>query len=178
LDQVNAIPVVEVGELTESDDKVICKGENYHMDNSMHTNVVVLKEYKVLLRKEKFISDGKTVESQSDRLRLPCPEADRGCSTGDGTFLWTLPENTCGLQLVRQFNPVPVMKSYLLDHDLRILVNTTGITRLEGCDAELVKTNYPDLFLLSIDQSLEMNELEPGDLDIALEGKVARDYMT
>ena len=70
------------------------------------------------------------------------------------------------------------MKSYLLDHDLRILVNTTGITRLEGCDAELVKTNYPDLFLLSIDQSLEMNELEPGDLDIALEGKVARDFMT
>ena len=58
LDQVNVIPVVEVGELTEVNDKVICKGENAHMGNLMHTNVVVLKEYKILLRKEKYISDG------------------------------------------------------------------------------------------------------------------------
>ena len=41
------------------------------------------------------------------------------------------------------------MKSYLLDYDLKILVNTTSITQIEGCDVELVKTNYQDLFLVS-----------------------------
>ena len=43
------------------------------------------------------------------------------------------------------------MKSYLLDYDLKILVNTTRITWtwIEGCDVELVKTNYEDLFLVS-----------------------------
>jgi len=87
---VNVIPVVEVGELTAVNDKVICKGENAHMGNLMHTNVVVLKEYKILLRKEKNISDGKTIESQSNRIGLPCPVTDQSCSTCDGTFLWDL----------------------------------------------------------------------------------------
>ena len=52
--RVNIIPIIELGSLVEKDDHLVCTGETHHSGNTIHTNVVLLREYKVLLTKEGF----------------------------------------------------------------------------------------------------------------------------
>ena len=176
--QVNIIPIIELGSLVEKDDHLVCTGETYHSGNTMHTNVVLLREYKVLLTKEEFATDGTSTEVTTAKVSLPCPPSSNGCVTGDGTYIWTESTNKCNLQVIKEFKPTIVLSTYLLDTSQHILINNTGSTRLVNCDGELLKTNYPSIFLASLEQHVKLPDLDPGELELSVESRVARDFMT
>ena len=176
-DTWNIIPQVEKGSLFEDSDRVVCTGETYHSNNQIHTNVVVLKEYKVLIRREDFVSDGLTMEVKSASLSLPCGLKQNGCETGQATYIWDRKPNDCPLHIIREMKAQTTMNSYVVDESSKVLLNITGHTRLIGCDFELLKTNYPSLYLVEQSEKLSLPDLSPGELDIEMEGRIARDYI-
>ena len=175
-EELNIIPLVVYGALEEKNDKIICTGEDRHIGNTLHTNVVYLEEYRILIREETYAFSGDEVEVQTAGVRLPCNKEERGCETGTATFIWGSPKQRCPLQLVRRFKPAKVMGTYLLDVDSRILLNTTGVTRITNCPMELVKTNYKGLYLIDQGTTLALPDLDPGELELSIEFKIVSDY--
>ena len=173
----NIISQVERGSLIEGRDKVTCTGETYHSGNQIHTNMVVLKEYKVLIRKESFTTDGEAVEVKSAGLSLPCKVRQRGCATGTATYIWEPTDQECPLHLVREMRATSTMGSYLVDESSKILINTTGLTRLMGCEFEIIKTNYPELYLVEKANKVALPTLSPGELHLEMESRIAHDYL-
>ena len=100
----------------------------------LHTNVVVLKEYKVLIRREDFVSDGLTMEVKSASLSLPCGLKQNGCETGQATYIWDMKPNDCPLHIIREMKAQTTMNSYVVDESSKVLLNITGHTRLIGCE--------------------------------------------
>ena len=91
MDRTNIYPIVVVGSLKETADKVICQGEAMHYDNALHTNLVILREFHLTLRRESFRSDGKKLEALSVREQLPCSVQSRGCVTEERTYIFDPP---------------------------------------------------------------------------------------
>jgi hypothetical protein len=177
LDTVNIISQVERGSLQEVSDRIQCTGEDFHSGNRVHTNVVLMKEYKIILRREKYTTDGKVVEVKSEQISLPCGLKQGGCQTGVSTYLWERPETDCALHLVRPMRAVNVLNTYLLDEDSRILINITGKTRLLGCDRfEVWKTSFPHLYLVEA-ANVDLPVLSSGALSLEMESRLVHDYM-
>ena len=155
----------------EERDRIVCTGETYHSGNQIHSNVVVLVEYKVLIWHETFATDGEVVEVNSDSLSLSCQVKQRGCVTGDGTYIWEPPEHDCPLHQILEMRATTTMSSYLVDESTKVLFNVTGRTRILRCNVELIRTNYPRIYLIEQFDKIALPILSAGELD-------SRDYIS
>ena len=141
LDKVNVYSLITKGNLMEENDKIVCKGQPMHFKNKLHSNMVELKEYKLLITTETYVVENDVVEVESRHLQLPCKAMTAGCLTGDGTFTYSGKPNLCNLQYIRPVKVKPIMKSYLLDEENQILLNHTGTTKIMNCPFQLIKTH-------------------------------------
>ena len=174
----NIISFAEVGSLLEENDSVSCVGETTHINNKIHTNVVRLVTYKIIIMPVTYLVNDQKMEVVSEHIGLPCSYSEQGCVTGLGTFTWRLTKPDCPLENIRSFQPVKVLDTYLYDHDNKLLVNTTGRTKIPGCsDIELITTSYPDVFLAQQSHTAGLPALRPADLDIAVDYSMRDDYL-
>lgn len=177
LNTENVIAFTDVGRLEVKNDHIECTGENYHDGTTMQTNVVRLQEYKVVIRPETYIVNGGVIESRTDHVKIPCTVDSRACETAEATFVWKLPDGKCPLQLVRGFRPERVLSTFLLDKESGLFINTTGMTKIMGCEEELMKTNYKNLYVVDEEQ-LNLPALSPTEIDINVEGAIRDDFLT
>ena len=178
MSRTNVISFSEIGNLHEERDSVRCTGETVHIRNSIHTNVVQLVTYKIVLQPEKLTVRGSTVEVDSQHVKLPCPFESRSCTTGKRTYIWNTNQPDCALEKVKIFHPIRVMDTYLYDFEQKILINTTGNTKIPGCDdIDLETTTYADLFVSRSTQARLLQEVTSRDVDIVYDYKMSDDYL-
>ena len=178
LSRTNVISLSEIGNLHEERDSVRCTGETVHIGNSLHTNTVQLVEYKITLQPEKLTVKGSTVEVDSAHIKLPCDFERRGCVTGRATYIWSIEKPDCALERIKVFNPTRVMDTFLYDYDKKILINTTGNTKIPGCrDIELETTTYDNLYVSRSAQAKVLPEVANRDVDIVSDYKLSDDYL-
>ena len=66
LGQPAYIPATLKGALILSDDTISCLGESVRVKGTIHTNTVIMAEYKILIRPERFLISDSVVEAQDD----------------------------------------------------------------------------------------------------------------
>ena len=178
LNRQNIIKITEVGTLREVNDGVVCKGESVHIGNTMHTNVVQLAIYKVTARKEKYIIKQEEVEVKSEHLHLSCAYSKRGCISGEGTFIWEIPAHKCNLERIQTFNPIRIMDTYLYDFQGKLLINTTGTSKINNCgDILLTTTEYPDIYIANGNQVNNLPYIKPADLEITVDYRLRDSFI-
>lgn len=178
VDQTTFVQVASSGELLVRDDKVGCKGETVHTGNGLVDDILELVEYAVLVESEEYVAQGQMVESKSDHVALPCKLNTQGCETGSGTFLWDYTP-TCTLEKIQSFTGTRVMQTYLVDEEKAILLNITGnsMTPQECGSAKLLTTNYPEIFVAEVQDTLTWPSLHPADLHVSIQERVREDYL-
>ena len=141
----------DLGLIKDGDDKVSCEGEEYRIGRNIINNVLKVSQYKVTLKREKYMMDQKgRMEVSTDHMRLPrsCRFSQMGCQTSMKTYIWMPPESKCNYQQLRRTK----MKStgdYLIDDKNKILLKVLGKTPAPSkCPTStLILTEYPDIFL-------------------------------
>ena len=172
MNRVNIFPIVVIGSLKEESDSIVCTGENMHYKNALHTNLVILKEFHLTIRPEKFKTDFHTLESTSQHEQLPCSVRAGGCQTGRKTYIYQPPQENCRLQKIRTIKAKKTMNSYWVDAAKGIILNNTGVTRLPGCNFEIRKTQMDDLFLVNPEDAAKMIPLKSDEVEIDLETRM------
>ena len=172
------VSVTTVGELKEKNDAVGCRGEDVHIGSNLHHNVVVLKEFRILIQKEDFLLSEDIVEVISDHVRLPCSYSDMGCTTGRATYIWTQQNVHCNLEIIQNMKPSKVMNTYMVDHNIQCLINITGTATLSSCPMTLLKTDHPRIFLAETSEVISLPTIDPSEVDIALQGDIHLNYVS
>lgn len=178
IDSVNIIAVAEIGSLTEEQDSVRCVGETVHISNAIHTNVVQLASYKIIIQKEAMMAKGEEIEVSSKHVKLPCSFSRKGCATATATYIWEDTKPACPLEKIKTIKASHVMDSFLYDPDNKILINTTGMSKVPGCvDINLQMTGYHGLYISSSEQAKLLPLVTDRDIDIIKDYKMADDYL-
>ena len=93
------------------------------------------------------------MEALNDHIILPrtCTSNLGGCQVHDKTFVWKTVGHKCPLEGVRQIQVVRE-GTLLIDHTHKVIFNNTGVVPSPaGCPTtNLIKTEYPDLFLSTV----------------------------
>ena len=169
LNRENIIPIVEVGALWEEGDRIHCTGETLHEDNNIHTNLVILREYHVTVQEEKFLMGvDQSIEAVYKHEKLPCNLRAGGCVTGQHTYVFDVPKESCSLQYIRTTHVRPTRGTYLVDESLSLLFNQTKETRVTGCPFEVTATQFSGLYLAHINHKQAVQELSAANLEIDL----------
>ena len=169
----------ESGEIDPENNNVGCKGERKRVGNKILDGVLEVVEYRVVLQREEFLTEGDVVESTSDHVKLGgCPSSLGGCQTGQGTYIWDKVQD-CDLEIVQSFKPTGVLGSYLVDRSKKILINITGqALSPTGCgDINLKKTNYPDLYIIAPDEATHLRMVNPRDFKVNFQMEIREDYL-
>jgi hypothetical protein len=178
LDEISYLEVVEKGSLEEKDQSVSCLGEPMHIGGTLHTNMLVLSEYRVLIREESYLVSDGAVEAEGGHVRLDCMYSRLGCQTGDATYTWDLQNHPCPLEIVRTIEPKRTLKTYLIDHEAQFLVNTTGTTKYHLCPFSLIQTDHPTVFLAETSTVIALPPVSPSDVDTALQSQIHLNYLS
>jgi len=178
LDHVNIISLSEIGSLSEEQDSVRCVGETVHISNAIHTNVVQLASYKIIIQKEAMMVKGDEVEVSSKHVKLPCAFGRQGCTTATATYIWENTRPACPLEKIRTFRANRVMDSYLYDQETKILINTTGQSKVPGCtDINLQTTGYDGLYVSDSGPAKQLPLVTDRDVDITKDYQMAIDFL-
>ena len=178
LNRQNIIKITEVGMLSEVNDAVVCKGEDVHIGNNLHTNVVSMAIYKATVREETYIIRGEEVEVESEHLHLSCAYSKRECISGEGTFIWDFIPNRCTLERIQTFTPIKVMDTYLYDFNGKLLINTTGVTKINDCgDILLQNTEYEDIYIATSTQVNNLPNVKAADLEITVDYRLRDSFI-
>lgn len=171
------IDVEERGALLEEDNAVSCKGEDVHVDGLLHSNMLILSEYSVLIRVETFLIYQGKVEVKSESLSLDCPYADLGCVTGTRTYTWAHSDVQCPLRIVKSIHPSWVMDTFFIDHEEQFFINTTNIVKEQNCPFPLLATSHPSIFLALTSTVTDLPIIPAVELDLVLQTNTHLNYM-
>ena len=153
MDSENLIYSTPIGEFGESNHNIACEGQKVKIGGKIVESIVEMKQVKIILRKEKLRWKGKQGESQSEHVKLPrqCNIGDEGCETATRTYLWSLPENMCPLELVRDVQGRMEGNVFIDEKSLiRLEVKQPFTAEFLGCQSlELYKTQYENLFVMN-----------------------------
>ena len=177
LNEVAFLEIVEKGDLLEKNQAVSCTGEPVHIKGTLHTNIVELVEYRVLIRDESFLVSEDSVEAEGDHVKLRCPYRQLGCETGGSTYTWDVDNHPCPLEIVRTIEPRKTLGTYLVDHGVQFLVNTTGTTTYQSCPFSLTQTDHPNIFLAETSKVIALPAVAPADVDTALQASIHLNYL-
>ena len=121
---------------------------------------------------------GDEVEVNSKHVKLPCAFSRQGCTTATATYIWENTRPNCPLEKIRTFRANRVLDSYLYDQETRILINTTGNSKVPGCtDINLQMTSYEGLFVSSSEQAKQLPPVTDRDVDITKDYQMAIDFL-
>ena len=146
LDRVNYFALNTRGQLTPSTADVSCTGEDYHSNGVLHKNNLQVKYLQVILETEKFKIKGDMVETESSHLTLPCRASSEKCTTSTGTYLWSMPKQTCNFKVIQTLLMDEIQTTHLLSDSLQILINRTGPIST-NCDTQIYGTNLEDVYV-------------------------------
>ena len=162
----------DVGSIVVDDDgKLKCQGVTTQVAGIVVKDEVKLHEWRVSVRKVKFAAKDTTVEVVEDQLTLSCPEAERGCRTGQGTYYWGVQTGTqlCPLEFIRMVNVEKTTEGLVYDARDKVLLNITGSVTEAHCPQALYSaTNHPNI-LVSLGPTAnpqDYTQLESVELDL------------
>ena len=163
----NLIWADEVGLIKDQDGGVRCQGQQHRINGEIVEDILVLTQYRITVREEKFLIKGTQIESETAHLALPCQAHMEGCVTAEATFIWNRPEEKCMLQEVQAIRAAKV-DGWLIDRERKILLNMTGsITPPAECPMTVLhSTEYEDIYLA---ESGTFSPLEATNLRMDLE---------
>jgi len=125
-------------------------------NNVVDDYILDISQHKVLVTKEKFTVTSARIETESDHSLLPaiCTVDKSGCATGQGTYVWYTPHNSCSLEVVRT-TAMTTYRDYLVDKDNKIIIKkVSAMPAPSNCPSTLLyATEYNDLFITSGDIS-------------------------
>ena len=167
------------GEVKLVNDAVTCQGETVHIRGTIHANTVILAQHRVLIKEETYLVRDSAVEVESDHVSLDsCSYESRGCITGEKTYIWSLFDVPCNLQTIKNIRPKLTLKTYFIDHQEQLLLNTTGTTRLTGCPFSVTTTDHSNLFIAETTEIMSLPGVDPSEVEINLQTGVHLNYMS
>ena len=176
INRENIYPIVTVGSLREENDRIICQGQTIHENNRVHTNAVIMREYKLLVKQEDFTLDNEgRIESTFQHEKLPCSLGSGGCITGARTYVFNIPKEECPLQYIQTVHMKPTRQSYLVDEKKNILLNQTQETRIPGCSFSVIQTQFSGLYLAKGNDHSSVTELSSSNLEIDLMDRMSNE---
>ena len=104
----NLIWADEVGLIKDRDGGVRCQGQQHRINGEIVEDILVLTQYRITVREEKFLIKGEQIESETAHLDLPCKARMEGCVTAEATFTWRRPEGQCMLQEIQSIRAAKV----------------------------------------------------------------------
>ena len=172
--------VTEVGSLIEEDDAIKCIGDKFRADNgALHTDVVELAQYEVLIEQKTFLVKQSRIEVKDDHLSLSCHAHHRGCITGSSTYVWPDIPNSCKLNVINHLDqPMIVQDSYLLDHQHKILLNMSEEITVEGCSFPVRKTEYNNIFVTASSVAATLPPIQGRDVKLSVQSSVRLSYLS
>ena len=169
------IDQTERGSLNEKNQAVSCTGEPMHINGMLHSNMLVLREFRVL--KVTLLKSGDQMEVQDDHVSLSCPYPRLGCATGTATYTWHTAEDSCNLRIVKTIHPVIIQRSIYVDHGQQLLLNTTGKVTQPGCSFSVLSTNHPTIFLAPVHTVPNLPLVPTREIDPILQNHVHLAYV-
>ena len=167
----------ERGSLQEKDDRVSCVGEPLHIDGLLHSNMLVLREYSMLVKEQTFLVYDGHVEVEEDRVSLECLFSHLGCVTGRKTYIWQHGAQLCPLKIVKTISPSVVRDTFFVDHQTQFLTNTTGTFNHPNCPFSVLSTEHPTIFLAPTSTVTDLEVVPVRDIDIVLQTAIHMNYM-
>ena len=82
----NLIWADEVGLIKDQDGSVRCQGQQHRINGEIVEDILVLTQYRITVREEKFLINGEQIESETADLALPCQAHMEGCVTAEARF--------------------------------------------------------------------------------------------
>ena len=168
------------GSFQESDDEVSCKGETYIEDGITHSNQLTFTDYEVVIENQDFImNEYNKVESLTDKISLGCAASQLGCPTGQKTYIWKLPENKCRLKYIQTFQPKKILGTFMVDHQKKLFLNNTGISRQVNCNFNFYSTQYPTIYFTQSHTISTKNlpQIEPEDVNVLTQLNSKLEYL-
>lgn len=167
----------ERGSLQETDDRVSCVGEPLHIDGLLHSNMLVLREYSILVKEQTFLVYGEQIEVEEDHVSLDCLFSHLGCVTGRKTYIWQHSAQLCPLKIVKSISPSTVRGTLFVDHQAQFLVNTTGTFNHPNCPFPVLSTDHPTIFLAPTSTVTDLEVVPIKDVDIVLQTAIHLNFM-
>ena len=167
----------ERGSLQEKDDRVSCVGEPLHIDGLLHSNMLVLREYSILVKEQTFLVYKEKVEVEEDHVSLDCLFSHLGCVTGRKTYIWQHSAQLCPLKIVKSISPSVVRNTFFVDHQAQFLTNTTGTLNHPNCPFPVLSTDHPTIFLAPTSTVTDLEVVPVKDIDTVLQAAIHMNYM-
>ena len=82
-------------------------------------------EMQVKIQLEHLVASLGKVNSERDRLRLPCLVRKNGCQTMHKIYVWQGETGNCHLKYVRTITPNRTQDTWLVDNNHQLLLNVT-----------------------------------------------------
>lgn len=166
----------EVGLIKDQNGGVTCQGQQHRINGEIVEDVIVLTQYRIRVREERYLIKGGQIESETAHLALPCQAHMEGCVTAEATFTWKRPEEKCMLQEIQQIRAERV-DEWAIDRERRILLEMKGtVTPPAECPmTTLYATEYDDIYLA---ESGTFSQLEVTNLRMDLEMASRDNYLS
>ena len=164
LDGITIFAINDLGVIHEDGGNIDCEGEDAKVSGEIVHQVVKLSQYKVEVRKEKYLHQGDRLEAVLSRIKLPasCSIEDRHCSTDTETYLYNSKIN-CKFVKIKTIKVRPE-NNLLVDHSNKLLFKKGLAAPLPAeCGlGEYFLTEYSNLYLTNA--SLEFELVKEVDL--------------
>ena len=173
---MNVWTINDLGTLMEDNGAISCQGEDARIGDDIVHQVVRLSQYKLEVRREKFIVQGDTIEAVLTQTKLPdnCQPDEKICVTDEMTFIFNS-KKQCNLVKVQMIQ-LEKENDLLVDHSNKLIFKK-GTSQPFSPDCGVgsyYTTEYSKLYLTNQTD----NEFEPvTELDLDLYINSRSDYV-
>ena len=158
LDGITVFTVNDLGTIHERDGNIECQGQDARISGEIIHQVVRLSQYKVEIRREKFLVENDRLETVFTKIKLPgtCKVEEKICVTDTQTFIFHYKEQ-CQLQKIRVIRAVEE-HGMLVDHENKLVLKKGNVSPLpEACGlGQFYLTEYHDLYLTNASVEFEV----------------------
>jgi len=183
--QMNALTFVkyeELGSTTVGGGQVSCNGQDLNFNNEIIHQMMMEVQYRITIRNDTYLTNQKEVFAHMLEQQLPCVPTSGFCETTDVTHIWTVPDFSCDLAVVRTAIGQEVTNDngdvafMSTDGSLVRLIKKTSVSK---CGRIVHSTNHDNLFMYEHTLSAELfdRNIEPGEMEIPLFVKNRDDFL-
>lgn len=166
----------ELGSLHDNDGTISCAGEDAKISGTLVHQVLRLSQYKVTVKRERFLVEGNNVEAITEKTKLPsdCLPASRICQSDVSTYIMKVTPQ-CQFDRI-QDTRLAVEDDYLVDHEKKLIFKKKSSHNFDPtCGAgEYVETEYKDIYLTRA-HNLRMEAVQEVDISTYINSR--SDYL-